>query len=573
MSRIIGIDLGTTNSACCYWDEKEGGESKPVFIPNALGKNLTPSAVSLDEKDPETIYVGGIAKSRLLSHPDHSVALFKRYMGIDKKLKIGKKSFRPEELSAMILRNMKQDAEAELNEKITDVVISVPAYFNQSQRKATQKAGEIAGLNVRRIVNEPTAAALAYGLNIEEDKTYIVLDLGGGTFDVSLVDYFDDIVQIKASSGDNRLGGEDFTEALAEHYMKKFGIASTTLSDHEQQRLYNIVEDAKRALTGSEDNVTLDFSFLEKDKNVSLSHREFEEIITPLIESFQKPIMRVLRDAQFNVDDIDDVILVGGATRMPVIKKTVAKIFKRFPLTHLDPDTAIAQGAAIQAGLYQKSDSLKEVVLTDVAPFSLGTSVINERDKDGRQGDLFCPIIERNSTVPISREETFFAVYDKQRKIECEIYQGESRLVKHNHLLGKMTINIPPAEGGEPVIKTRFSYDMNGVLDVDVTSLADGATYSTTIVNSSNELSDDDIAQSKKMLENMKTHPRDMEENKAVLAVAEEAYTLLLHDMRDFMQDEIGLFEDALSTQDETIIAEARERLIDSMEHLGIKAK
>jgi molecular chaperone HscC len=550
---ILGIDLGTTNSACAVWRD-----GKTTLIPNQLNAFLTPSVVGLDEQG--EILIGEAARHRLISHPGKTVSVFKRYMGTDYSVKLGGRSFTSTELSALMLRSMKEDAEAFLGETITDAVISVPAYFNDVQRKATKLAGELAGLNVERLINEPTAAAMVYGLHEKLDGIqFLILDLGGGTFDVSLVEYFDGVLEVHASSGDNHLGGEDFLVALSEFYFQTTGIDKRKLSANELQLLYERLESAKRKLS-AEREVTIERAVTVQEAPFVLSRDDFDRIAQPLLHRVQLPIERTLRDAGISPAEIDEVVLVGGATRMFAFRSLISRMFRRVPAGNIDPDLVVAMGAGIQAGLKQKHVDLDDVVLTDVCPYTLGVEIVNEGDVSGKQGGLFMPIIERNSIVPISIERNLCTVADNQTEVNVRIFQGESRLVKNNVFLGKLELKVPKAKAGQETMDVRYSYDMNGLLEVDVKVNSTGKIYYTTIVNSAGDLSAKEIAASKEKLAKLKFHPREHAENRTLIARAERLYESTLGEKRDYISHALSEFETVLERQNSLEIKKAAGR-------------
>lgn len=557
--RIIGIDLGTTNSACAIWED---GKSK--LIPNSLGDLLTPSAVSFDDG---ALVVGRTAKSRLISHPDHSVATFKRFMGSDKTVKLGKTRYRPEELSAMVIRSLKEDAERYLGENVEHAVISVPAYFNDIQRKATKQAGEIAGLKVERVINEPSAAALAYGINQQDDQTFVVVDLGGGTFDVSVVECFEKIIEIRASAGDNYLGGEDFLHALEGFYLHKTGIKASQLSAGQRQSLLSQLEEAKNELTTSHE-VKVPHMIDNKREEVVVTREDFDVITRHLVERIKTPIVQAIRDSQVELGEIDNVILVGGASRMPIVKKTIGKIVGRIPATTIEPDTLIAIGAGVQAGLKEKNVDLNEHVLTDVCPFTLGIGVQNEYSRYDSEL-IFSPLLERNGKVPASRAEIFQTISDEQREILLKIFQGESRLVTNNIQIGELTVPVPPNKSGEEKVEVRFSYDMNGILDVDAKVISTNKVHSTTILNTNTQMSDKEIDKARNNLAKIKLHPRDYHPIRLVLARAEKLFEMTTGENRDIVEDKLRQFDAVLKSQDlqkATAASKELARFVDEME-------
>ncbi len=559
---ILGIDLGTTNSACAVW--KDG---KTTLIPNQLNAFLTPSVVGLDEQG--EILIGEAARHRLISHPGKTISVFKRYMGTDYTVDLGKRSFSATELSALMLRSLKEDAEACLGEPVTNVVISVPAYFNDVQRKATRLAGELAGLNVERLINEPTAAAMVYGLHERNDgEQFLILDLGGGTFDVSLVEYFDGVLEVHASSGDNHLGGEDFLQVLVDYYLDRTDIDKNSLTPSELQHLHERMELTKRKLS-SEREVVMEQVLPIQDKPFAITRDEFDRIIQPLLHRVQLPIERTLRDAGVMPEEIGDVVLVGGATRMFAFRSLVSRMFRRMPAGNIDPDLVVAMGTGIQAGLRQKHEDLDDVVLTDVCPYTLGTNIVNEGDITGKQGGLFLPIIERNSVVPISVERTLCTASDNQEAVSVKVYQGESRLVKNNVYLGELEVKVPKAKAGEETIDVRYSYDMNGLLEVDVRVNSTGKTHHATIVNSPGGLSEKEIEKSRQKLAKLKFHPREHAENRAIIARAERLYECALGEKRDYISNVLSEFEQVLERQNPVEIKKAASRfseILDSLE-------
>lgn len=540
---IIGIDLGTTNSACAIWRD-----GKPRLIPNRLDQLLTPSVVGVDSGG--EILVGESAKHRLISHPKRTAAAFKRYMGSRKIFRLGGLKFSEVELSSIVLRSLKEDAEVYLKDKVSKAVISVPAYFNDVQRKATKQAGELAGLQVERLINEPTAAAMVYGLHESADNTqFMILDMGGGTFDVTLVELFSGVMEVHASSGDNFLGGEDFTQAIVDQYMQDHQLDKYDLNATERQHLYNMLDKVKHALSRKSE-VIVEQALKQQNSAWRLDRDGFATLVQPLLKRVQGPIERSLRDSDTSPEDVDQIILVGGATRMQVFRSLISKMFRRLPSGHIDPDIVVGMGTAIQAGLKQKNADLSDIVLTDVCPYTLGTDVINHHDHSGEQGTLYCPIIERNTTVPVSIEKTHYTAADNQTNVAVGIYQGEARLTKNNVCIGELVVKVPKGPAGKESIKVRFSYDMNGILDVDVTVVSTGSISSTTIVNSPNTLSEGDIKASREKLARLKFHPRNGEEIRTLIAHLERHFESALGEQRADIGITLSNFEEILERQD-----------------------
>ncbi len=551
----IGVDLGTTNSLVAVWEE---GSVK--VIPNALGELLTPSVISVLENG--DVLVGQAAKDRLISHPQVTISQFKRLMGTREEVKLGRLRFTPEALSSLVLRQLREDAETYLGAPVNEAIISVPAYFNDNQRNATRVAGEMAGFKVERLINEPTAAALAYGVSEEGDEeTSIVLDLGGGTFDVSILEKFDNLMEVHASAGDAFLGGEDFTRLLLNDFLREHDIDKKTVASTDLARLYKLAELVKVKLTSAgENNLEVAFDLANESYRSVYSSARFTELAEPLISRLLAPIERAIRDARVEVKDLERIFLVGGATRMPIVRNLVTRLFGRFPEYHIDPDHAVVMGAAVQAALKSRNQEFEDVVLTDVCPFSLGIGLYN---------DVYSVIIERNRVIPVSREEVYQTVQDKQKEIKVVIYQGEHRLVSKNVSLGELTIPVPKKKAGEAKITVRFTYDINGLLEVIVTSLDNQKSRTVVIENSPGRLTQQEINKALSQLEHIKLHPRDDAKNKALVARAERLYQERLGDERDAIGEAIADFEASLETQDPQLVQRAAihiERYLDELE-------
>ena len=565
---IIGIDLGTTNSLAAYWKD---GQAR--IIPNALNENLTPSVVSVDENG--SIVVGEIAKERLITHPEKTAANFKRFMGTEKKYKLGKYTFTPEDLSSFILKSLKENAEKYLGEEIKEAVISVPAYFNDAQRKATKRAGMLAGLKVERLITEPTAAALAYGLNDENNESqFLIFDLGGGTFDVSILELFDGIMEVKSIAGDNFLGGEDFNYELVNYflYLNNLDLHKLEKIDNKiVSEIYKQAENCKKALTYCKrSNMKVVIKGVTYESEIS--REKFEEISKNLILKLRRPIQRSMKDADLTEDDLDAVVLIGGSTRMPFIKSIVSKMFNKLPFSNINPDETVALGAAVQAALKERNTELKEMVLTDVCPYTLGVEVLNQNAYAVDSSGYFLPIIERNSPIPISKvEENLCTVKDNQTTIELNIFQGESIHVSDNIRLGTLKLKVPPAPAGMERINVRFTYDINGLLEVEAIILSTGEKKSVIIEQSPGIMNDDEIQERLKELEKIKIHPRDQEQNRLILARGERLYQELLGDKRMFVAKLISEFERVLNTQninDINVMAAHITEVFDELEKL-----
>jgi molecular chaperone HscC len=559
---IFGIDLGTTNSLIAYL--KDG---LPTAIPNVHGSVLTPSVVSVDADG--SLMVGATARERLVTQPKRSVGSFKRLMGTAQAVTLAGRVFKPEDLSALVLRSLKADAEQATGETVQDVVISVPAYFNDSQRKATRVAGELAGLNVRRLVNEPTAAALFHGIaDRDGDSTFLIVDLGGGTFDVSILERFSGVMEVRATGGDSFLGGDDFTTAMVQLLARRAG-----LNDSQRDAgavaaaLHYAAESAKRAL-GTHANCEVDLQAVGLGV-IPLALHEYEQACEPLIDRLRAPIERALRDARLRAAELDEIALVGGASRMPMVRRLVSQLFGRLPARHLDPDQTIALGAAVCAGLVGRDAAFEEMVLTDVCPHTLGTRVSESDGRGGYDTDVFLPIIERNTVVPASRMKSVVTLRDNQTTMTIDIYQGESRHCSQNISLGSIDLALPALPAGQVEADVRYTYDVNGILDVDVTVNKHDIAKNLVVRKLAGDVSDEEIERRRAELAALKVHPRDQDENRLLLERANRLYEQLLGGERERLGQMIGQFDATLRGQEPHEIATARRAFgsaLDSLE-------
>jgi molecular chaperone HscC len=567
MSILIGIDLGTTNSLAAHMTDKG-----PKIIPSALGEPLTPSVVGLDPDG--KLLVGRAARELQVIHPERCACLFKRHMGSDWAAELPGRKFTPEELSSLILRTLKEDAEAFFKDKVDRAVITVPAYFNDHQRKATINAGRIAGLKVERIFNEPTAAALAYGFHeAKEEKVLLIFDLGGGTFDVSLVDLFEGTLEVRASSGESFLGGEDFTRTLAARVLDQLGMPFERIEMEAPRLVSRVIQqcEAAKCKLSRQDSATVRIpdkmgELNEKSAEATVTREQFEKWTGHILARCELPIRRVLGDAGLRREDVSEVILVGGATRMPCVVELVTRLMGKPPHRRLNPDEVVALGAGVQAGLLARAESVEDLVVTDVAPFTLGIETSKDVGLELRTG-YFLPIIDRNTTIPVSRVRRVVTVHPNQSQMTVKIFQGESRRTENNLFLGEFEVDgIPRGPAGQAV-DVRFTYDLNGVLEVEAMIVDTREKFTHVVTRYARGLSKEQVQRAIQDMQKLKTHPREETPNRFLLLRAERVFQELSLMQREMLGRMMDGFETALELQDKEAIQlhrEALERFLDN---------
>ena len=560
MGRMIGIDLGTTNSLATYIDDN----GKIEFVKNEYGNILIPSVVGIDEND--DIIVGELAKERRMMNAGETASNFKRRMGTDAKIKVKNRTFDAQMLSSFVLKHLKENAEKQLSEKIDRAIISVPAYFNDKQRRDTKMAAELAGLTVERLINEPTAAALSLGSHIlDQNLKFIVLDLGGGTFDVTLLETFENIMEVLSISGDTMLGGEDFTTKICEIFLKNIKLSIVDLSRDERTKLYTKADRAKKLI--SLKNVEIKMEIKGKKYKSEITQENFRETVKPLLVKMKVAIDKALQDGNTDAREIEKVILVGGAVKLGIIEEFVEKYFHKMRGEKIyfnnddfiennklvsiaaDPDTVVAYGVGIAVGMKERNKVFKERILTDVCPFTLGTEIVGRR---------FAPIIPRNTTVPTSRSEYFYTIEDYQSQVTVGIYQGESLNIDDNLFLGKFLLDVPQNLAGKEAINVRFTYDINGILEVEATVVSTGLKKSKLIVNG--DLSEEEKNEKIKMLEEIKIQSENKNKDKLLLERANRIYAEIVNtEIRNHISGYLKNYKMVVATGDRIRIQKTKE--------------
>ena len=557
---MIGIDLGTTNSLATYIDDN--GEIQ--FIKNEYGNILIPSVVGIDEND--AIIVGELAKERRMMNAGETASNFKRRMGTDAKIKVKNRTFDAQMLSSFVLKHLKENAEKQLSEKIDRAIISVPAYFNDKQRRDTKMAAELAGLTVERLINEPTAAALSLGSNIlNQNLKFIVLDLGGGTFDVTLLETFENIMDVISISGDTMLGGEDFTAKICEIFLKNIELAITDLSRDERTKLYTKADRAKKLI--SLKDIEIELEIKGKNYKSEIIQKDFREAVKPLLVKMKAAIDKALQDGNTDAREIEKVVLVGGAVKLGIIEEFTEKYFHKMRGEKIyfssenfiennklvsivaDPDKVVAYGVGVAVGMKERNKMFKERILTDVCPFTLGTELVGKR---------FAPIIPRNTTVPTSKSEYFYTIDDYQDKVNVGIYQGESLNIDDNLFLGNFLIDVPRNIAGKEAINVRFTYDINGILEVEATVVSTGLKKSKLIVNG--DLSEEEKNEKIKMLEEIKIQSENKNKDKLLLERANRIYAEIVNtEIRNHISGYLKNYQIVVATGDRIRIQKAKE--------------
>ena len=541
---IIGIDLGTTNSLVCVY--KDGAVR---LIPNIFGKTLTPSVVSVAEDG--SIYVGAVAKERLVTHPEATVASFKRDMGTNRVFDLAGRKFTPQELSSFVLRQLKEDAERFLEEEVTEAVVSVPAYFNDNQRYATKEAGELAGLKVERLINEPSAAALtASRLEGKEEGNFLVFDFGGGTLDVSVVDYFDNVIEIIAVNGDNHLGGDDLDEKIARYLCEQHQISYESLSRGEKASLLQSAEKCKRELSVlREATCTCE---LRGEKKVTLDNALLAKLGQDLFDRAGDVIIRALNDSGRTMEEMDEIILVGGSSKMPVISFFLQAAFGKQAHAAASPDEIVGMGAGIYAGIKERREEIRDLVLTDTCPFTLGVSVMNYLD---RENPIMSPVIERNSILPTSKRGFYTNAISYQECVTIKVYQGEAYYCKENLYLGEISLDIERKKREENRIEVCFTYDINGILLVEAMDLDRGIKKQVVLTSDNVRMDEEELQRRLKELADYKLAPAGDIRVKYVLARGERIFAQSMGERRQAVANVMGKLHEAISTQNDQKIA------------------
>ena len=546
---IIGIDLGTTNSLACVYRN-----GRPELIPNQFGSYLTPSAVSVLEDG--TVIVGEPAKERKTTNPDSTVLSFKKDMGTEKKYKLGDHEFLPEELSSFIISSLVNDARAYLNEEIDGAVISVPAYFHDKQRAATKRAGKLAGVIVHRILNEPSAAALASYDKQQDMKKFLVFDFGGGTLDVSVVACIDTIVEIMAVSGDNHLGGDDFDQMIADSFMKEHEIEKSSVPEKDYVILVKKAEQCKRKLTLN-DTAVLQATLGGKTFSSEFHMKRLMAESKDILQKIRTIVTAAMKDSNSKVSDIEEIIMVGGSSKMPLVQSYLRHLFHKQPAIRTNCDEMVALGLGIFCGAKEKQERIQDYVLMDICPFSLGTNIINPGNLKKHLSSI---IIPRNHVLPCSRENTFVTVADMQRQVKFKILQGENMYADDNLLLDEILLDVTPLPAGQEYVKVRFTYDINGILIIDMTVGSTGARFQKVI---SDSISEKELERRCQELEELKKDPAELSENRLVMDRLETLYNEVSPQNKELVKSLMIEFMKVLNSQSPSAIIKCRTKILE----------
>ncbi|HEY9573991.1 MAG TPA: Hsp70 family protein [Lachnospiraceae bacterium] len=550
----IGIDLGTTTSLVSVYRD-----GKVELIPNKFGNVTTPSVVGIDEDG--SLIVGEIAKERLISHPDKTVGSFKRYMGTDKTFVLGDRKYSSEELSSFVISSLLEDAKNYLQEEIKEAVISVPAYFHDKQRVATRKAGELAGIKVNRLINEPSAAALFAYMEEEEEKRFLIFDFGGGTLDISIVECFENMVEILAVAGDNHLGGDDFNQVIAKSFLEEHKIAGDDLSKEDYAGLIKTAESIKRQLSEQEE-VLMYWNYRGQTYQSTFHSQRLIEDGAALFGRMKGVIHHALRDGQFMARDMNMIICAGGSSKMPAVREYLRHLFGDVSQSTADEQEMIARGLGTVLGIMDREEKVRDYILTDICPFTLGIATLNEADPDN---SYMTPIIPRNTALPSSRVKRFYTTYDRQNHISVRISQGEDPYEKNNLFLGELSIPVRPRPAGEESIDVRFTYDIDGILEVDVTVVSSQTSTGKVFAK---EVDKKELGIARKNLQKLKHHPKEDAKNILLKERLLSAYAMSMGNTREFIMHLLNQFEETLNSQESRRILFYQRYLERSLEEI-----
>ncbi len=554
---IVGIDLGTTNSLVSIFRN-----GKVEQIPNSFGEFLTPSVVNFDKDG--NVYVGKIAKEKKITDPEHTISSFKTFMGTDKKYNVFGKIYTPEDLSAFVLKSLIEDAEKYLGEKVEEAIISVPAYFNNKQRNATKKAGAIAGIKVERLINEPSAAASYYYVNTAQKQTFLVFDFGGGTLDISIVDAFENVIEVVSIVGDNHLGGDDFDLIIAKDICKQNNLEWNNLNNDNKVKIMKAAESSK-FLLNIEKEVMVKTVIDDKEILGKMNRKHFIEISSDIFFKIKNLISKILRDSDISLSEIDNILLVGGSSNMKVVQDYLSYITGKKLLYNFKPDMLVGLGVGMVAGIKERNGELSDIVMTDVCPFSMGVNIYNKANTDE---SIFSPIIQRNTTLPVSRTEGYVTSVNNQKEIVLRITQGENYYCSDNLELGELKIKVPPGPAGKEKISVRFTYDINGILEVEAKALSTGEVKHLYIQSSDTNYSEEEMKKMMESLKNIKKDFREKEEYIYIMELGKRLYEESIGSLRQTIGEAINQFEYIVSSQDDFKIRKYMEKYKNFLESI-----